>query len=404
MPISHELLTEAEAVQPLMVELRRAIHREPELGLENPMTQQRILDSLAPLGLPVTVGRGLSSVVATITGAEPGPTVLLRADTDALPMTEDTDWDHRSRIEGRAHVCGHDAHVAMLLGAAHLLVAHRDEIRGTVRLAFQPGEEGSGGMAHMIDEGLLVADDLGGPAEAAFALHITPNLPVGTIGTRSGPFMASTDDFRIDVIGRGGHASQPHFANDPVPVAAEMILALQTMITRTVNAFDPGVLTVGHLEAGSTTNVIPQKAWFEGTIRTVSEGTRATVRAGLERVVRGVAAAHDCEVLIDLRSGYPVTVNHAGVTSFVKELAAEVMGPRADFPLPWPVMGAEDVSYLFNEIPGAMAFLGVCPADIANSLEAPACHSNLMRLEESAMPYGAAMHAAFALGWARRPQ
>ena len=397
----HGLLAEAEALAGEIVDLRRDIHRHPELGLDNPRTQQLIIDALTPLGYEITTGTDITSVVATLSGDEPGPTVVLRADTDALPMTEDTVWDHRSQIEGRAHVCGHDAHVAMLVGAARILADHRSELAGTVRLAFQPGEEGSGGMPVMLREGLL-SDGLEQRPDAAFAIHITPNIPVGHIGGRAGSLMASTDDFAVTIRGAGGHASTPHFGNDPIPVAAEIIGALQTLVTRRINAFDPAVITVAHLTAGSTSNVIPETAWFEGTIRSVSAQTRAEVTAGFERIVRGVAAAHDCTVEIDLQANYPVTVNNADVVGYCAELAGSLGGERAWIELPTPIMGAEDVSYLFEEIPGAMVFLGVCPDDITNSLLAPSCHSNFMRLNERGLPLGAAMHAAFALGWSRR--
>ncbi len=397
-----DLLTDAQTLLPELIEWRRRIHRHPELGIENPVTQQLIVDALEPLGVDdLSTGTAITSVTATITGALPGPTIILRADTDALPMTEDTAWDHRSEIDGRAHVCGHDAHVAMLLGAAKLLVDRRESLAGTVRLAFQPGEEGFGGMVHMLKEGLLT-NGLDAKPEAAFAIHITPNLPLGMVGGRSGSLMASTDDFKVTVRGRGAHASTPHFGNDPIPVAAEMIMALQTLVTRRINAFDPAVVTVGHLTAGTTTNVIPDHAWFEGTMRTVSSAARSQIREGFERVVRGIASAHDCEVDIELVAGYPVTVNDGGVHQFASDLVRDLTGDGSWYEFPTPIMGAEDVSYLFEEIPGAMVFLGVCPEDISNSLLAPSCHSNLMRLNERAMPTGAALHASFALKWAER--
>jgi amidohydrolase len=402
MPVDHEvLMAEAQALSTDMIELRRDIHRHPELGLHNPRTQGLIIDALTPLGYEITTGSDISSVVATLTGSEPGPTVVLRADTDALPMVEDTQWDHRSQVEGRAHVCGHDAHVAMLVGAARLLADHRDDLAGTVRLAFQPGEEGAGGMSVMLGEGLLTSG-LDNHPDAAFAIHITPNIPVGMIGGRAGSIMASTDDFQVTIRGAGGHASTPHFGNDPIPVAAEIIMALQTLVTRQVNAFDPAVVTVAHVSAGSTSNVIPATAWFEGTIRTVSDHTRSTVTAGFERVVRGVAAAHGCEAEIDLQANYPVTVNNSSVVDYCADLTRSLGGEDAWLELPTPIMGAEDVSYLFQRIPGAMVFLGVCPDDISNSLLAPSCHSNLMRLNERGLPLGAAMHAGFALGWSQR--
>jgi hippurate hydrolase len=255
-----------------------------------------------------------------------------------------------------------------------------------------------GGMREMLAEGLLDVVGTSRP-EMAFAIHVTPNLPVGMVGGRSGALMAATDDFRVVVRGRGGHASQPHLANDPIPVAAEMVTALQTFVARQVNAFDPAVITVGHLTAGSTTNVIPETAVMEGTIRTVSEATRAQVRSGFVRTVEGIAAAHGCTVEVTLTQGYPVTVNDAGVQEHCVDVVRAVMGERAFLPFPSPVMGAEDVSYLFEEVPGAMVFLGVCPEDIGNSLEAPSCHSNRMRLNEAALPFGAALHAGVASSW-----
>jgi amidohydrolase len=203
------------------------------------------------------------------------------------------------------------------------------------------------------------------------------------------------------VKGKGGHASTPHFANDPIPVAAEMIMALQTFVTRRIHAFDPAVVTVAHLTAGTTTNVIPERATFEGTIRTVSEHTRAGVFEGVERLFRGIAAAHDCEVSVTVKKGYPVTVNDAPSVDFVSSVVDTVLGAGRYFELPSPIMGAEDFSYIVQQVPGAMAFLGVCPDDIPNSLEAPSCHSNLMRLNESALPAGVVLHSAIALSFCR---
>ncbi len=393
-----DLRAEAAAVELDVIELRRAIHRRPELGLDNPETQQRILDALDGLDLEVTTGTGLTSVVATMRGTRPGPTLLLRADTDALPMTEDTEWEHQSEHPERAHVCGHDAHVAMLVGAARVLAARRADIAGTVRFIFQPGEEGAGGAPIMLDEGILT-DGLDEPVSGAFAIHITPNIPAGLVSSRGGPLMASADEFKVVVKGRGGHASTPHFANDPIPVAAEMITAIQTLVTRRINAFHPAVVTVAHLTAGTTSNVIPERATFEGTIRTVSEHTRGTVSAALEQLVRGIASAHDCEVDVRVHKGYPVTVNDTPSVDFVQSVVEAALGVGRYFELPSPIMGAEDFSYIIQQVPGAMAFLGVCPDDIPNSLEAPSCHSNLMRLNESALSSGVALHAAIALSF-----
>jgi len=391
------LVFEPEALDDLVgemlpdaVDLRREIHRHPELGLDNPETQRRILESLAGLGLEIRTGTGLTSVVADLVGGRPGPTILLRADTDALPMTEESGEPFASIVDGRAHACGHDSHVAMLVGAARILAEHRDELAGRVRFMFQPGEEGDGGARVMIDEGVLDGVD------AAFALHISPNIPSGFLACRPGPIMASTDDFHVVVRGRGGHASTPHFGNDPIPVACEMVTAVQTMVTRRIDAFNPAVVTVAKIAAGSTFNVIPESAELLGTIRTVSDWTRMAVTGGFERVVRNVAAAHECEVDLTMTPGYAVVRNDAAFVEFVEDVAIGVMGEGRYFELPSPIMGAEDFGYLLQQVPGAMAFLGVCPTDIDNSLAAPSCHSNHMRLNEDAMAHGIAMHVAVA--------
>lgn len=373
------------------VGLRRAIHEQPELGIDNPRTQARILEALAPLGLDVSTGASLTSVVADLDGARPGPRILLRADTDALPMTEESGEPFASRHAGRAHACGHDAHVAMLVGAARVLSARRDELAGSVRFMFQPGEEGFGGAVLMIDEGVLEGVD------AAFALHVSPNVPTGFVAGRAGPIMAATDDFEIVVRGSGAHASTPHFGNDPLPVACEIVGALQTLVTRRIDAFDPAVVTVGRIAGGTTTNVIAASTELAGTIRTVSEPTRARIREGVERVVHHVAEAHGCTADLELRAGYPVTRNDPGGLGLVRDVVADVLGPGRFIDLPSPIMGAEDFSYVLQRVPGAMTFLGACPSDIADSLTAPSCHSNLMRIDETAIADGIRLHVATAL-------
>lgn len=380
----------AAGVHDEVVGLRRRLHRHPELGLELPRTQAAVLESLDGLGLEVSLGSGLTSVVADLETGRPGPTILLRGDMDALAMPEDTGLEFASEVEGRMHACGHDAHTAMLVGAARILAARRDLLEGRVRFMFQPGEEGQGGAAVMIDQGVLEGVD------AAFALHITPNLPSGHLGVRPGPMLAATDEFVITFTGRGGHASSPHWATDPVPVAAEAVLALQSMITRTVDAFNPAVLTVGSISAGTTSNVIPETAELVGTIRTVDEWVRAAVVERVSRVVEGIAAAHGASVEVDMDPGYPVTVNDARFTEFLTEVANDTIGAACVIELPSPVMGAEDFSYVLARVPGAMAFLGVCPPEEPNPLAAPACHSNRMMLHEDAMAFGVALHTAVA--------
>jgi len=374
-----------------IVAVRRDIHANPELGLDNSRTQGVILEGLSGLGFSITTGAALTSVVADIESPHDGPTVLLRADSDALPLQEDSPVDFASTTDGKMHACGHDAHVAMLLGAARLLSEHRNELPGNVRLMFQPGEEGFHGARHMIDEGVLEGVD------RAFAIHVTPNLPAGFMASKAGPLMASADEFDITVLGRGGHASAPHQCTDPIPAAAEIVTNFQTMVTRTIDTFAPGVVTVANLHAGTTRNVIPETARIEGTIRSVDENSREKLHTGIERVASHIASAHDCGCKIHIERGYPVTVNNPEQFALMGQMADQALGPDHFIPMPTPVMGAEDWSYVLQKVPGAMGFLGVCPPDIENFFEAAPVHSNLMRLNEAAMPAGVAMHFAMAM-------
>jgi hippurate hydrolase len=385
---SDEILSQAGELLPDAVALRRRIHANPELGLELPETQREVLEQLDGLGLEVEIGKTLTSVVATLRGARPGPTILLRGDMDALPMPEDNDLEFRSKNAGRMHACGHDSHVAMLVGAARALAARRDELSGSVRFMFQPGEEGFAGARYMIEEGVLEGVD------AAFAIHIDPRIPVGMVATRPGSVPASADVVGVTLRGRGGHASMPHDTVDPIPAACELVQALQTMITRRINAFDPAVLTVSKIQAGTTGNVIPESAELLGTLRTVSERTRKQAKEGIQRVANGVAAAHELVAEINVVDGYPVTVNDAEFTAFTQRALGELLGDSAVFEMPSPVMGAEDFSFVLQNVPGAMVFLGVRP----DGVDHPApCHSNRMLINESAMTQGIAAHTAIAL-------
>jgi amidohydrolase len=392
------LLEEARAILPDTIEVRRRIHRRPEIGLDLPLTQAVVVEELRRLGLEPVLGKSLSSVSATIDGGRPGPTILLRGDMDALPLNEDTGLDFSSEIGGAMHACGHDTHVAMLLGAARLLVTRRAELPGRVLLMFQPGEEGYGGALQMIDEGLLdvPTDGPHGPVTGALAIHIGTTYPTGTIRLRPGAQMASSDVLRIEVTGRGGHASAPHRALDPITVAAEIIIGLQTMVTRRIDAFDPAVITIANVVAGTTNNIIPETATLLGTIRTVSEETRTQVTALARQVAEGIAAAHGATVKVDIEAGYPVTVNDPAYSAFVLDVAAEVAGADAVEPLRDPIMGAEDWSYVLQRVPGAMAFLGARP-DGLDPETAPENHSNLVIFDEAAMALGVAVYTAVAL-------
>ncbi len=391
LPPGPELLEAAAGVQAETIELRRAIHKDPELGLDLPRTQARVLEALTGLGLDITTGETCSSVVAELDSGKPGPTVLLRGDMDALPLQEDLDVPFQSGNEGKMHACGHDAHTAMLASAARVLAGQRAELTGKIRFMFQPGEEGFHGAKHMIDEGVTVGVD------RAFAIHVTPNAPAGMVVTRRGPLLASADSFHLTVKGKGGHASMPHFAEDPIPAAAAIITGLHTMVTRDIDVNQPGLLTVAHIEAGTTNNVIPETAFIEGTMRALNEHSRTALHDGVERVANGIAAAHKCSCSVEITHGYPVTINNADQADLVAAVARHTLGEGQYADMPTPRMGAEDWSYVLQKVPGAMAFLGVCPGDIADPRQAPSNHSNLMHLNEDGLTNGVALYIAMAM-------
>lgn len=387
------LVCAARTLQPRTVALRRALHRRPEQGLQLPGTQSAVLAALADLPIRVHTGQSTTSVVGVLEGGRPGPTVLLRADMDALPLTECSGVPFSSERPGVMHACGHDMHVAMLASAARLLAEQRAELEGRVVLMFQPGEEGFHGARHMLDEGLL---DIAGMPERALALHITSTLDCGLVQSRPGAIMGSSDVLKVAVTGRGGHASAPQHAVDPVPAAAAMVGAIQTMITRTVNVFDPAVVTVTRITAGTSSNIIPESAELEGTIRALSEHTRSKVHEDIRRVCEHVAAAYGCSCEVRVEHGYPVTVNDEEVGTQVLDVARRVLGDRHAETMPDPMMGAEDFSYVLAKVPGAMAFVGACPPGCEPDA-APANHSNRVVFDESAMVHGVALYTGFAL-------
>jgi hippurate hydrolase len=389
----HRFLDEARALLPEAVALRRRIHAKPELGLDLPLTTKAVLDGLAGLDVGIARGKSTSGLVVSLEGKKPGRTILLRGDMDALPMPEETGLDYASEFAGRMHACGHDAHTSMLVQAVHLLHRHKDELAGTVKFMFQPGEEGYGGARLMLEDGLVEADP---KPDAAFALHIAPQIPAGAVLGRPGPMLASADTWTIAVTGKGGHASMPHDAVDPIPVAFEIGLALQTMVTRRIDVFDPVVLTCGKVVAGTTNNVIPEKAEMVGTLRATSEEARERAQEGIRRIAANIAAAHLCDAAVTIKRGYPVTVNDAGFVEFARAAATELLGPERYIDVPAPIMGAEDFSYVLQRMPGCMVFLGVMPEGHDRHGHIAPCHSNRMILNESAMAVGIALHAAIA--------
>ncbi|HYD23202.1 MAG TPA: M20 family metallopeptidase [Croceibacterium sp.] len=389
------LLDEAREIAPRIIALRRAIHAEPELGLDTPLTLAKARAELAGLPLAWREGTACTGAVAVLAGARPGPAVLLRGDMDALPMSEDTGLAFASAVPGRMHACGHDTHTAMLAGAARLLAARREELAGEVRFMFQPGEEGFHGARHMIDDGLL--DPL---PDAAFALHIMPNYRHGVLAGRPGALLAAADKLEIVVEGRGGHASMPHQTRDPVPVACEIVTAIQALVTRRYEAAEATVVTVTQLDAGSAHNVIPDRAVLKGTIRTLTPERRQVVRDDLRRLAEGIAAAHECRAEVTVVDGFPPTINDPRAVELFAAVAEALPGGAFER-LAHPIMGAEDFSYVLEQVPGAMAFLGVA-AEGSDWAHCCGIHSARMVVDESALPRGAAILAGCALRFLER--
>ena len=386
---------EAAAISDDIAELRHSIHAEPEIGLDLPKTQQKVLQALDGLPLEISRGQALTSVTAVLRGARPGKTVLLRGDMDALPVTERTGLPYACRQPGAMHACGHDLHTAMLAGAARLLAARRVDLSGNVIFMFQPGEEGSGGARIMIDEGVL--DAAGERPVAAYALHVGSSvLPLGLVTGRAGTAMAAADTLHVTVRGRGGHGSQPHLAADPIPVACEIVTALQTMVTRRFNVFDPVVLTVGSFHAGTTDNVIPDDAAFVATVRTLSAQTRDLVKDAALHLVRQIAAAHGLETRAEFVDGYPVTVNDEGEVGFAESTVRDLLGEERFLAALFPLTGSEDFSYVLERVPGAFLMIGACPAD-ADPATAAYNHSAEAVFDDAVIADGTALYAELAL-------
>lgn len=377
----------------VMLPVRRDLHRLPEVGLDLPRSSERLLAALDGLGAEITQGTTCSSVTAVLRGGQPGPTVLLRADFDALPVGEKTGLPFAAE-NGAMHACGHDLHAAMLVGAAHLLRDQQANLAGDVVLAFQPGEEGYDGAAHMLADGVLEAS--GTRAVAAYAVHVISTMfPSGIVTSRSGPLMAAVDTLVVTVRGVGGHGSAPHRAKDPVLAAAAMVTALQQAVTREFDVFDPVVVTTGTLQAGTAHNVIPEEAHFASTVRSFTEAARTKLQEVLPRVCRGIALAHGVDVDVELQPLFPPTINDVSEAQWALELGRERLGGERVLELPHPVTGSEDFSRFLDAVPGAMLFLGATPPG-ADPATAPYNHSPEADFDEAVLTTGAELLASLA--------
>ena len=380
----HELYTRAQAIQSWAVETRRALHRIPENGFEEFKTQRRIIDALREMDIPYDAER--TWVVGHIRGAQPGPTVALRADIDALPIDEPEGCPFRSEHPGWMHACGHDMHMAVQLAAARLLNDMRGELKGNVRLLFQPAEETDGGALPMVEAGVLDGVD------AAYGLHVQPYMTVGQMDTRPGCLNGSTDEINLTVRGVSGHAARPHQGVDAIVCAAQLITALQTLVSRMANPLKPAVLSLGKIQGGEARNVICDSVRIEGTLRTADPALRALFKQKVRQVCAGVGAAFGAEVEVEIIDGYCALMNDPAEAARALRLGAELLGGENALTREEPSMGGEDFGYFLEKVPGAFWHLG-CSA----SLPAPSLHSKDLAPDERCIPIGAAMQCALAL-------
>jgi amidohydrolase len=375
------LVTEITRMAEEMTTWRHDIHAHPELAYQEERTSALVADKLESWGIEVHRGLGVTGVVGVVRGREPdGPSIGLRADMDALPMEETTDVAYRSTVQGAFHGCGHDGHTAMLLGAARHLAATRD-FAGTVHLIFQPAEEGGAGAQAMIDDGLFERF----PCDEVYALHNWPGADAGTIGVRAGPVMAAADTFTITISGRGGHAALPHTTVDPVVVAAHLVLALQTLVSRSTSPLDPAVLSVTCVHAGTADNVIPAAATLTGTVRTFDGDVQDRIEERMARMARDVCAAFGSTAEVAYHRNYPATVNHEQQTEVVRRVATGVVGEDNVFEAE-PTMGAEDFSYMLAVRPGCYFFLGQSGDSCTAMVHNPGYDFN-----DSVLPIGSSM-------------
>jgi amidohydrolase len=382
-----EILDAAQLIAETIVADRRTIHSRPELGYQEKETAALVEARLQDLGIEYRGGVGGTGVIGLVRGARPGPTVLLRADMDALPITEESDETYVSQHPGVMHACGHDAHTAMLLGAARILQEGRTQFSGAVKLMFQPAEEGGAGAVKMINEGLL--DDP--PVDAAFAIHTSHDNPTGTMVARGGPILAGANSFTITVTGRGGHASRPQTTVDPVVVASQIVVALQTLVSREVEPGVPAVITLGALLAGTTFNVIPDRAQIMGTIRAYDAGLMDQLEARIETVAKGVASSLRAEARVEIHMHYPPTINNEAM---VELAGGAVRGLGITVVQGSPIMAAEDFSFVLQRVPGAMLMLGVRKSSWTQPRPA---HTAQFDLDEDALALGTAAYTAMAL-------
>jgi amidohydrolase len=398
--LSQTLAQLIKADTPRLTGLRRELHKNPELSNNEHKTAKRIEAELRELGLTTktglaTNGTGVIAYLPATTGTS--ETIALRADIDALPITESTGKAYASTNPGVMHACGHDGHTAILLGVARALTK-LDERPNNVLFVFQPAEEDGGGADIMCRQGVLQGEaggGLGEPVTRIYGLHGWPRMELGKVGTRPGPLMASTDDFDVRIVGRGGHAAMPHLARDPILAASSVVVALQSIASRSINPNDAGVITVGQFQAGTANNIIPDSARIVGTIRALNDATRALLAERFRTVVESTAAAHGCKAEIDWQPGYPVTTNDPDTAQHVLDIARQALGEDAVQMVPEASMGGEDFSYYGHHVPACFFLLGLLP-DGADANAVPLLHQPGFDFNDDALPIGVRLMCALA--------
>jgi hippurate hydrolase len=377
----------------VMTPFRRSLHSEPEVGLDLPRTQEKVLEALSSLPYETSTGAGCTSVTAVLRSGNPGPTVLLRGDMDALPVAEKTGQPFAA-TNGNMHACGHDLHTAMLVGAAHLLADRREQLAGDVVLMFQPGEEGYDGAGVMLAEGVL--DASGSTPIAAYALHVTASaIPQGVFAGRRGATMSAADKLLVTVRGQGGHGSTPHRAQDSLLAASAIVTALELAVTREFDVFDPVVVTTGMIHGGTAHNVISEEVSFESTVRSFSAEAKARLEVVLPRVVKGIAMAHGVEVDVEYVTLFPPTISDVDEAAWALDLGRESLGEDRVLEFPNPLAGSEDFSRVLERVPGAMLFLGATPTGL-DPVTAPYNHAPEADFDETVMATGAQLYATLA--------
>ncbi len=393
--MTDRILSLSRKILPDIIKIRRRLHQHPELAFEEVETGRFIASELDKLGIKVRRGIGKTGLVGMLNGNGKAGVVGLRADMDALPITEESGVSFSSRNKGVMHACGHDSHMAMLLGAARILCTLKRELPGTVKFIFQPSEEKNpGGAPFMIKDGALS----GPKVDAIFGQHITTDLPVGKFGFRPGPLMASADEFYITVLGRGGHGAKPHKAIDPVFISAQLVTSLQAVITRMKDPLEPSVLTIGSIHGGTATNIIPDSVKLSGTLRTMNEAWRKKALQLIEKAAVECVGGLGGRCKVEVSHGYPVLVNSEAETSLARKTAASLFGGGAAVVVP-PQMGAEDFSYYLQKVPGSFWWVG---AANKKSGATASIHSSRFTVDEAAFMYGSALLASVALEYLTR--